>query len=362
MPTRAAISRITVVAMVVGWSLGPAATVVRGDPPPITTAIGASSSLDQGDRAVIDGYAEFWTAALLAGADDPGAVRRVRRSLWDPLGRGGVTEVFRTTYGAALEPGLRRVLAEGNAHTTSVALVVLAKLQTVDALEELLRHVDVNDEPRRHVRLGAARGCSQIFEGDGLSNAKPTKITNAVRQLRDAAMAEPDRLTLRHQLEAILAADDPALPEAARGQIHAAFVATLDATAQRAAAAPSDALALLDATYTVLYKIRIALLDPTNLDPAAQRNVGRQLGPSLGRMLEVARAHWADIQSTPRAKERFGEIISLCERVLTTTDTFVRPNSSTMNTRLKEYWDQGDEGRYGADLKRWKDILGKPPY
>lgn len=361
MEHRAAILRITAVVLSL-WT----AAVAAGDPPPIKD-LSSATSLSADDRNRVAVYAEFWAERLMMAAENPSEVQNIRRKLSDPLDRGLITEVFRTYYGTALKGGLEQVLAEGNPHTSVVAMIVLSRVGTESALMSLLDHCGLPDEPRRHVRLAAARGCRQMLASDLLDSVKPNKITGAARTLANAAQRETDRFTLRHQLEAIFFADRTVLADGPRAQIHSSLVSALDGTASRASMAQADAspnaLELLDATYPVLYLLRNAFLDPQNLPPVLQREFGRKLGPCLGRMFDVARKHWGDVQSAPREKDQYWRIIYLCENFLSTIDPFVRPNQQgSLSTQLATSWKDGDADRFSRDLKRWQDVLERPPY
>jgi hypothetical protein len=88
------------------------------------------------------------------------------------------------------------------------------------------------------------------------------------------------------------------------------------------------------------------------------------MGPCLGRLLQIPPAQWEAGQTAPQCKEQCGKIIHLCERFLTTLDSFVRSGSGSdsPNTDLRAAWAGNDLEQYGQYLSQWTGLLGRPPY
>jgi hypothetical protein len=340
------------------------ATAGRATPPSISS-LATNTAFTAQEQESIQTYAAYWAGQLAAGNEDPDLVRVARRRLLEPLRGDLASAMFLDQYGRSVIPRLEEVIDEGNPHVSSNALIVLSQIGTEPALDALLRRSNVREEPRTEVRLRAARGCSEVLESESLRTVSSRMIKTAARRLRDAAKAEVDPLTLRHQLEAILAADQPHIDSQQRAEIREYLVEALMSTADRAIEVPPDAepsgLELFEATYPVLVKARDVYL---RLDLAAQESFGRAMGPCLGRLLEIPSAQWQAGQNAPRCKEECGKIIHLCERFLTTLDSFVRSGrgSSAPNTHLRSAWESNNREQYGQDLRLWTGVLQRPPY
>jgi hypothetical protein len=333
-----------------------------GDPPSISS-LATNTRLTAEEQESVQTYVTFWCEQLTAGKDSPDSVRTARRRLLEPLRGDLATAAFLDEYGRRLIPLLESVIDDGNAHVSANALIIVSQLGTERALDALLKRSNVRDEPKGQVRLRAARGCKDLLENQNLDSVSARMITLAARRLRDAARAEDDTLILRHQLQAILAADLARLGDKQREQIRGYLVEALQGTAQRAIEAPAEAnpsgMGLFEATYPVLVETRNAYL---RLDLTSQQTFGQQMGPCLGRLLAVPGAQWEAAQNAPRCKEQCGKVVHLCERFLTTLDAFVRGNDGPPETDLKGAWDAGNADRYRQDLGRWESVLGRSPY
>jgi hypothetical protein len=331
--------------------------------PQSISGLTSANSLSPDEVRKIESYVNDLLRRLRNAADDPAEVREIRRDLVQPVSRGGVTEIFLDKYTRASISSLDDIVTDGNAHTSVVALIVMSNLGTERALDQLVRHVSIRDDQRRHVRLAAARGCSQLFRNKHLQDAMPKKVTGAARRIAAAAKVETDAMTLRHQALAIFHAGQmPKLPPASQDQIRAYLIEVLDSVTERAAAADieDDPIGMVAAVYHVLLQMRGAYLQTST---QAQKDFGRQLGPRLRAILDVANQHWAAAQETPRPDGQPGYTINICERFLTLIDGVVRGGGAqSPKTALKQWWDRGDKTQYDRDLSEWRNVLSQPPY
>ena len=326
--------------------------------PSSINGLATRNALTPADQTLIREYADFWTAGLLAAAEDPGAVRDIRGELVGPLNRGGATEVFRTTYGRALAPGLGKVIDEGNAHVSVTGVIVLSQVGTDKALDILVERASGAREPRRHVRLAAARGSGHLLLSASENMITGRDITSAARGLQAAVADEQDCYTLRHQVEAIRVASEK-IQEAGRAQVREILVEALESTAERAAAPGGrDPVQILDAVYPALNKMRTSYLQ---LPPAAHRDYGKILAPALQDLLRVAETRWNELREDDASRKQLGRFIYLSEQFLMTVDAIVR-GGDTPTTGLKQAWDEGDAARYSKEMDRWRAVLAKPPY
>lgn len=328
-----------------------AAATSFADPPAIT-AIASSRSLTEADRESVDRYASFWMGAFRRAADKPDEVEDARRRLLVPLEGIGVTGTFRDQYTRSLVPEVEGVLDEANGHGAVNAIIVLSRLGTDKALDFLVRRADVRYEDRVYIRLTAARGCGQLL-GEYSTELRSTAMGRAVRSIRDAATNEPVPAVARHQIEAVLAADDARLSAKNRSDIHAAAIGSLCAVAESASEVDHDlAAAKLKEIYPIVARLRQVFLE-LNADASGQKVFGEKLGPCLERILTVATAHWEQAQRADKAS--YAEYIELCESVLPLIDSVVAAGGQAPpSTDLKGAWVADEPERYQADLDKWK--------
>lgn len=331
------------------------------DPPPVTPLTSANSSFTQEQIGRIREFASFWADLLNMGPH--GDVRRVKQKLIEPLRAPGVTEVFRDEYSRQLAPELAVVVEKSDPHRAVNAMIVLANLGTEDAMDVMLDHCDVRGEPRPMVRMWAARGFTMMLEQGRLEVLKGKKVATMGRQLRQAIGDETDRFAIRQQLLALQAADRPSIPADTRRKVREHLVESMNVIADRAARAgiEKDEQPLLLSVFEPMRQMRTSLLDPAR-GFSEQREFGRMLGPSLAKVLDVARAHWQDAQGEPDLKAEYGELVRLAELFLGTIDGMVRPDDDTPVTTLADAWDDNDAKRFAEDLGRWQSVLGRPPY
>ncbi|MBT8485880.1 MAG: hypothetical protein HKO59_05270 [Phycisphaerales bacterium] len=348
----AIILRAFVAALVLLAAAAPAAFAQ----PASITSLATKSSLSPDDRNRIEDFASGWTDRLAAETTPPEEIRRVRGKLLEPVRSPGVSGVFRDQYSRALVPKLETIAAGADAHRAVNALIVTSGLGSERALDLLLDHASVRDEPARFRRLAAARGCSVLFSRGPLDDINANRILGAARRLQEAAREETDAVTLRHQLQAILAAAEELPPPNAAGQanIRTFFIRALDGVADAvgnsATERPVDRLA---AVYPVLNALRAYFLE---LGSAEQRTFGRQLGPVLQKMLDATDTRWDDIQSRPRPDNQPGNFIELAERFLSTIDAIVR-GGRPPSTQLRAAWQSKNRDQYRADLQAWQSVV-----
>jgi len=351
---RSAIPRVVAVALCVYIAS------IAGAAPPSITSLASASSLSQAQKDVIDAYAKHWSEMLLRSKDDPDQLRKAQRELVEPLRRGGVSELFRNQYGRALLPTLAQVIDEDSGQACVSANLIVSKIGTEKALDLMLDHCSIKDEPRRYSRLAAARGCKQLLAGKdvGRSNIKKNILT-ASRRLLAAAKVEPDQYALRHQLEALLAAHRATLVPAQQAQVRAHVIEALRSIAERAGKGdPTAGLELIDAAYPVLFRLKIAFLDPKAL-PSVQKQFARDLGPCLVDLLDVGNAHWQAIQAEPKTKQCFGKVVRFIENFIRTISPFADPDRGSIETGLLRHWENNQPELYKQDIKLIRDTLGK---
>lgn len=320
-----------------------------GPPPPLRQEITALSGTPSAEQtALIDNYARYWAGQLNAATPDE--VVRARRELLRPANDISATDIFRTAYARTLVPLLDPIISQpaGERQFAAVnAMLVMAALRGDQALQSVLRRINMADEKRPGIRMLAAQAVRNIATGSGIT---PQRVTAAVRDLGRAAAAETDPVALRDQFAALAAIPtDESRDERIR---------TLNTVVDRMRG-DSGPSALMPAAYAAVVQLRDEFFD--SKDPARQRAFGSSLGPALGKMLTLAQSHWEGVQSDPRAKDLYGKVIQAVEAALRRVDGLVRGTASP-SSNLKTSWDSGDRTRFETDLTGWQTILQASPY
>lgn len=333
-------------------SLPIAAQAVAQSPPRSlgNDIVTARSRLTPSQLAQVKTWVDWWSPGVDSG--DPETVEKAREDALKPLtGLMVPSELFRFEYGRLALPHLKRGIASDTAHAAVNAMIVLPQLGTSAALYEILEHCDRDDDDRTHIRLRAAKGCKSMLERARDFSLEPKVVIRAVRELRESAKKEVECLILHHQFEAMAVVDD------AKARDY--LVDALEVVVQRIdgeGRAPSE---LVEAVYLAIYRLsRRYVTLPSN----EQDELGKRLGPVLGRVCKVARDHWEDAHGDPVAKQTYGGTIRVSEEFLKIIDSVLRDDRTAPRTQLKRHWDAADRPKFDTDRKRWSDILQKPPY
>lgn len=307
--------------------------------------ISAASDLSDQQLQQVRNWADYWCSRL--DSDDPEAVQNAREEVLRPLkSLMRASDVFRFAYSKVALPHLKNAIASKHPHAAVNAMIVLPLLGSDRALHLLLEHCDQRNEPRRYIRQRAAAGAKAMLRPDPPFNLSRVAVKNAVRELRNATLNEPDWLILRHQFEAMAEVDDPGTRE------H--LVKALGAVVERVALVNGEPSALIEAVYSAVFRLRNRFV---MLPLAEQRELGRKLAPVLDRVCEVARIHWVVAQDDPAAKRTYGGAIRVCEEFLKIIDFQVRADGSAPRTQLKRYWDDRNKPRFELDKQRWSEII-----
>jgi hypothetical protein len=313
--------------------------------PSIPQSAITASQLNDTQRGQIDEFVGYWCDRL--GGEDAAAVADARDNLSKHFRIYPASDTFRSYFSRRCVPRLEEIIeAEDPPLSVVNALIVLPFLGTEDAMETLLERTTPANEDRAYVRMRAAVGC-QVLLASGLLPER--KLNGYLRELRDAAMNEPHAWVLRHQLDAIAEVNSPE----AREQ----FVATLDRLVDRMADDEEGPCDLLPAYRQGIFNLQRSYLV---LAGDEQRRLGAQLGPILGRFLEIAATHWENAQAEqPRT---YAAAVKTTETLLGVVDGQVRGPQGVPATDVAGAWDTGDQARYSADVATWAGILGSAPY
>ncbi len=331
------------------------ATSLAAAPPSIKGL--TTGTPNEQEKQTISEYGAYWCDKLGNSAADPEDIREAKRGLLDPLKQMSVSAAFLNEYDQAILESLVTIIDGEEPQPAVVSLIVLSQLGTDKALEAMLDRSRGSDEPRMHVRLAACRGCKLLLAGNRI-NAR--RVPAATRRLREAAKEESDQNILRHQLGAILVADQPMLTDTQRAQIRGYLVQALDGYSKLASDSDERKVPeLFDAVYPVLVEVRNSAL---KLEPQAQREFGKVLGPCLAKLLAVPSVHWEKAQGSPETKDRYGKAIQFCEGFLQRIDLILGGGGGVQQANLKEAWDAGSREQYLEGLATLETVLSRPTY
>ena len=295
-------------------------------------------------------WVDWWSAGVDSG--DPETVQKTRDDALKPLtGLMRPSQLFRFEYGRLALPHLKRGIASDKPHAAVNAMRVLPQLGTSEALDEILEHCDQEDDDRKHVRQWAAIGSKIMLERSRDFHLEPKVVIRAVRELRESAKKEEQCLILRRQFEAMAVVDDAT----ARDYLVDALEVVVERI-ENEKRAPSE---LVEAVYSAIYRLSRRFV---TLPGKEQDDLGKRLGPVLGRVCKVARDHWEDAHGDPTAKQMYGGAIRVSEEFLKIIDSVVRDDRTAPHTQLKRHWDASDRPKFDTDSGRWSEILKDKPY
>lgn len=320
----------------------------RAAPPPRISHLTDVAVINQRNKDLIAGYAEYWCRQLRD--PDPELIEEAQDKLIEPLRAVQVREAFRVEYTRAALPCLGDVVEKGELQSRVNAMQVVAWLGTPRALEVILDHANAENQPDFATRLWAALSFPVAVDQGTLPQ---NEINQALRKFGKAAKEEKSWLILRRQFEAIAWVESPVSRELQ--------VEILKSTTRRMAAnnpGPSD---LISATYPALKLIRDEYLQLVDR-PDEQKPFGKELAPVLCDVCSVANAHWEQAQENSAAKNEYGGAIHIAENLLRLIDPDQRPGARTPQTQLGPAWKKSDQPRFIADHHKWQAVLSAPPY
>jgi hypothetical protein len=329
-----------------GALLAAAAVATVSAAPPRITHLADVARLSEQQRQEVREYSEYWCQELIA--EDPAAVDEARGKLIDPLVRPvHVGQSFRFTYGDAVLPRLEEVIKGTSPQAAVSAMQIAAMLGTPRALEAIVDHCSVQDEPKFGIRLWAAKSFP-IAVGKGV--LPHNEVDKALRQFGDAASREQNWLVLRRQFEAIASVEGNVSRDE---QVRVLRSTTSRMEKQQG---PSD---LMQAAYPAL---KLMLDEYLKLQPVQQETFGKSLAPVLCDLCTVANKHWDRAQEDDIARVTYGGAIHISENLLRLIDGRVRPRQAGPRTELGPAWKNREKRRFDSDHEAWRSVLSKPPY
>ncbi len=312
--------------------------------PPSINRLADKATLTDRNRTEIEDYATYWVAEL--SADEPDRVDKARDRLIDPLKAVQVGRVFRLEYSDALLQSLEGVIAAGRTHPAVNAMQIAGMLGTPDAFDLLMEHAHFEQQPDFAMRLWSANMLPIAVEQDVIPQ---NQLDRALRVLERAAIAEPDWLVLRRQLEAIGSVDTPNARDA-QVRILQAIAAQMKAEQQWSER--------MQALYPALVRLRNDVLE---LEFRQLRDVGTELAPVLCDLCTVADRHWDSAQRDNDARKAYGGTVNVSERMLQFIDANVR-DGARLSTKLGSSWQNKRQQEFRADHDKWQNVLSREPY
>jgi hypothetical protein len=343
-------------------TLAVAAPALAQTPPrsPDVSITSASGPLSADQTAKVRSWADYWSARLGRADVEPESIESARDELVRPLSPlNQPSGVFRDQYARALVDSLAAVIKGDDEHAAVNAVIVASGLGTDSSLDLLLRHANSADEPRDSIRMRAASGCYvTIMDATDPDPAKRIKLqgrtlNRSVRELGEAAGKEQDPIALRYQLYAMLEVDTAQareeLVEAIRGVIE-------EIRGHNNGPSP-----LIEPVHLALAGLRNQYISP-RLDAGEKRTLGTQLGPCLGRLLDVVNQHWANARAAAQTEELYKEVVGVSEVFLGLVDGQVRGPDQLPRSNFRGAWAGDDPAGFSQDLQRWNAVLSRDPY
>lgn len=324
------------------------AVSAQSEPRPITGLISATN-LTPTDQQMIRDYADFWFAAMRDAGDDLVAGSEARAKLLEPVRSAAATEVFRSRYVDPLVDATREA-SRGNADLFCLvnSMIVLARIGTTNALDELVQHGNQSNEPAWQVRLAASRGAFELLSGDRLGPVKADKLQQAARRLRRCVENETRSEVLHYQLLAILATHRADLDTAARKDVFENLREALFAVSRRAATDPT----LLGATDRTVADVLNKFLE---LGRDQQDVVGATLAPALIALLDAFAAASDAVPVGSPERRRLGSQLSRVQVRLGQLAGAAYPGRSLPRADLARVWNEG--GDFRSQVDAWRAIV-----
>lgn len=329
-----------------------AAATTWAAPPNLQISVLSANEITPSQQQRIDEYVTYWANQLGSTDSTAAETAQAAEKLIEPPTAPGTRSGFRVTYARAALPKLTAVLRQQQDDYRAVqAAKVIGFLGTPGALEQLVEFCDAESEPRASVRLWAARGCEVLItrtRDEGIIVDRD--VVAALRSLRQAAEDEPNWLVLHRLFEAMAAAGS----DTGRQRQLEAFDAVVERLEELDE--PSD---LMRAVTRAIVSLRDQYV---RMAPSQQTAYGRELGPVLGRVQQVASTHWDAAQSDPAMKKVYGQAVQLSESLLKLIDQNVRLGEPSPSTSLYLSWQQGNRPEFQSQAQSWMDVLNSPQY
>ena len=305
------------------------------------------SELTAREKSDVEGYAAGWAEAL--NTKDAAQLIKARRQLIDPLDdRWHMTEVVRTIYGRSLRKAFEPLLDQSNDNQMAAvnALQVLSMLGTEQSLGILMRHADINAEPRGAVRHWASIGLGRVLSSGRLPMRR---IRGNAQVVADGIAREPEWYVISRQFDAL--ASLPRTQGLSRVDREALRKLSLNLQAKAvialvAAIAESDKPdERMQAARASIASLRLQLMEPS-LDAAIRRSVLDSLSPTLVELAGIIVEQGDAARSDDTVRNAYGgtlEIIAVLMQHQTGKD----------QGDLRTAWNKGDSDTIMASISSW---------
>lgn len=342
--------------LVVGWLslIGSAQPALAQDPGTIPPAIvNASSSLTADQKARVKSFVDAQIAQMASGEAERAA--RARSELVGLAVRPGASEVFLREYAAAIRAGLEPILAGNDSHKAVNALVVIQSLRTPEAIELLLKHADVQQEPRLPVRI---RAMSSLAEAIPSAPMTPVQIDGVVRRLLALGQRETNWVALHHAFRALVRiASMPRLPDdSAKGAIRAQ-TDLIDSLVDRVGkeAGRSDLIGALANNLNLVVREQL----PTMKADQA-RLLRTRLAKAMTLFLSAVERDWKATRAARADLARFyASAVSVAELLLKVAAS--SDAQQPLNADFGRHWEADDQQKFSADVQKAKQIVDRLP-
>jgi hypothetical protein len=312
----------------------------------INTLVGRSE-LTAREKSDVEEYAAGWAEAL--NTKDAAQLIKARRQLIDPIDeRWHMTEVVRTIYGRSLRRAFEPLLDQSNDNQMAAvnALQVLSMLGTEQSLGVLMRHADINAEPRSAVRHWASIGLGRVLSSGRLPMRR---IRGNAQVVADGIAREPEWYVISRQFDALASlprtqglsrVDREALRKLSLNLQADAVIALVAAIAEN-----DEPDERMQAARASIASLRLQLMEPS-LDSAIRRSVLDSLSPTLVELAGVIVEQGDAARSDDTVRNAYGgtlEIIGVLMQHQTGKD----------QGDLRAAWNNGDSDTIMASISSW---------
>lgn len=336
-----------------------AACSAQSRPAPLSVTLITSVALKPEEIDQVKAFVKYYADLMNAPNSTPSDVERARNELVyafvQPTSR-TMSPNFRGTFSSAVVPEMETALKGKDIHRATNAALVLAHVGSDRASSALAYAADIQNQPQWQVRLEAASSVRLLLLGRTLESRR---VVPVVRSLSDAASREDNGLVLRHQLGALIAADNPTVTPNDLEKVRELQTATLKSVAMRLKQANSADASNIAAIVSLVVHLRDHF--PTSFTSKEQKENGDELGPTLGALLEWALAHWDDAHADPTLARAMGSLVGACEALLQRMDP-IMTSRPVPATDMNAAWKAGDKAKFEVGLKAWQEVLAKAPY
>ena len=335
----------------------------QGRPSPLGPSLTSGGELSDAQKAQISAYIDYFAAVLKSTTSRPEEVESARTELVRPMTNIQVSEVFRYEYARLVEPKLKEVVDGGSLHAIVNALIVASLVGGDRCANLLVDHADSAFQPKWQIRLHAAQGAVNVMKGETVEERKMLTLAD---RLSGAAAREDHPLVLRHQLNALNAADHNPLTAPGRQKLRATLVSAIVQVIDRMsdqAGKPTlpDPQQTLESIAEALSKVRDKYLSAAMAQPERVA-IGKQVAPAMGKVLSVIASDWDAGHADERKQNVYGVIIAGLEGFLPHVDKAVRADSAAIQSTMRAAWDSGNKANFDAELAKWTQVLQQPQY